>query len=120
MCAEKDKPHPVFDEGTLARIYTGKYVSWARDLDQADLFALLWFVGEFACRSGEGKQFAKEQWPDHFKAGFSMRQHVAMDVLCQIYNGRRFKDYSIQSIREPLHKGMRTRHWDGQIIEHEN
>ncbi len=107
----------AFDREMAARIRSGKYTRWASDLTNADLFAVIWYVGELACRSGQGKQFESSQWPAHFEAGIELRQHIALDVLCQTYCGRRFSDCSLQSIREAFHEGMQTRTWNGEIIE---
>lgn len=117
MTPENRDTDSPFSEKLATRIKVGKYTRWASDLKEADLYALIYFVGEFACRSGGGEQFAVEQWPRHYEAGFSLRQDVALGVLCQIYKGRRFEDTSIQSIREALYAGWRQRDWNGGIIE---
>ena len=108
---------PAFDERMAARIRSGKYTRWAQDMDRATLYGTIWFVGELACRSDGGKQFAKEHWPTHYNH-VNMRQHVALEVLGQIYLGHGLNDMSIKAIRHRLYAGMRVRSWDGHIIDH--
>lgn len=86
----------VFCDEFRSRLKLGKYTSWAEDLPEESLEALLWMVGEFGIRAGEYqimKRIDFQWWLERLAPlwpGLSVdRMAIALVTIAEITRGAR-------------------------------
>ena len=76
----------MFSEEFLEKIQKGKYSRWAAYLTEDHLFALLWAVGEYGCRSSVPLELLRKN--SHFDPFFQARAVLALEVLADFTRGQ--------------------------------
>ena len=101
----------------LRSLSLGKYTRWAEDLNEAELEAVLWAVGEFACRSGRLMELL-ERHEAELPPGFaSERARWALGVLARVYAGERLTVGDLREDVRPIidrKQAMQSEYWENE------
>lgn len=98
----------MFSDDLKARLKTGKYTQWAIDLSEENLEALLWMIGEYACRACEVFPILEEH--ERRLPEFDVvitRALTGLKGIEAIYFGERFDvDEATKRIRDAVEKAQ--------------
>lgn len=100
---------PEISPSLRSLLSCGKYSRWAADLDEETLYALCWFVGEFAVRIPKDAHAASSfaARGRMMSSSFAPRSDTGLEVIQEIHAGKKFS--SFDEIRDRLHQGLQER-----------
>ena len=98
----------MFTPNFRERLKLGKYTSWACDLGEDQLAAVLWLVGEYGCRASMFKELLDRSVSEggHFpmeEVGYA-RVRWALGLLDEMANGRR---YTVEEVKMSVKDSLR-------------
>ena len=98
---------PIFSDEFKAKLEMGKYTSWAANLTEDVLLALLWMVGEYGGRvyPDQGISWTGDLEVLPVDDVQSARMAMALEVMARIQNGEKIgKEEALARIREAANK----------------